>query len=62
MPWQPPDGGHSAAEPVKVEDMMLLVDTMLENTSADDEKVQHCNTFTLLDKGSVDYIYIYFLF
>ncbi|KAM3585322.1 uncharacterized protein V6R79_014231 [Siganus canaliculatus] len=39
MPWHVPDGNQSAAETVKVEDMMLLVDTMLENTSADDEKV-----------------------
>ncbi|XP_068563160.1 centrosomal protein of 70 kDa-like isoform X2 [Cebidichthys violaceus] len=39
MPWQPCDGGHNAAEAVKVEDMLLLVDTMLENTSADDDKV-----------------------
>ncbi|XP_068446740.1 centrosomal protein of 70 kDa isoform X2 [Clinocottus analis] len=38
MPWQPCDGGHHAAEAVKVEDMLLLVDTMLENTSADDEQ------------------------
>lgn len=42
MPWQP-DGGHDAAEAVKVEDMMLLVDTLLEDTSTDSEKVeQHC--------------------
>ncbi|XP_037640854.1 centrosomal protein of 70 kDa isoform X2 [Sebastes umbrosus] len=39
MPWQPSDGGHNAAEAVKVEDMMLLVDTLLENTSTDEEKV-----------------------
>ncbi|XP_041822220.1 centrosomal protein of 70 kDa isoform X2 [Chelmon rostratus] len=39
MPWQNSDGGHDAAEAVKVEDMMLLVDTMLENTSTDDDKV-----------------------
>ncbi|KAK9524321.1 hypothetical protein VZT92_018170 [Zoarces viviparus] len=39
MPWQPCDGGHNAAEAVTVEDMLLLVDTMLENTSADDDKV-----------------------
>ncbi len=39
MPWQLSDGGHNAAEAVKVEDMMLLVDIMLENTSTDDEKV-----------------------
>ncbi|XP_029924274.1 centrosomal protein of 70 kDa [Myripristis murdjan] len=38
MPWQP-DGGHDAAEAVKVEDMMLLVDTLLEDTSTDSEKV-----------------------
>lgn len=40
MPWLTADGGHSAAEAVKVEDMMLVVDTMLENTAADDEKVE----------------------
>ncbi|KAG7999412.1 Centrosomal protein of 70 kDa [Nibea albiflora] len=39
MPWQPSDGGHNATEAVKVEDMMMLVDTLLENTSTDDEKV-----------------------
>ncbi|XP_010743904.2 centrosomal protein of 70 kDa isoform X1 [Larimichthys crocea] len=38
MPWQPSDGVHNAAEAVKVEDMMLLVDTLLENTSTDNEK------------------------
>lgn len=47
MPWQPSDGGHAASEVVKMEDMMLLVDTMLENTATDDEKVQHCKTFIL---------------
>lgn len=40
MPWQPSDGVHNAAEAVKVEDMMLLVDTLLENTSTDNEKVK----------------------
>uniref|UniRef100_A0A8C9YG91 Centrosomal protein of 70 kDa n=1 Tax=Sander lucioperca TaxID=283035 RepID=A0A8C9YG91_SANLU len=39
MPWQPPDGGHNAVEALKVEDMMLLVDTMLENTLSGEEKV-----------------------
>ncbi|XP_038571591.1 centrosomal protein of 70 kDa-like [Micropterus salmoides] len=39
MPWQPSHGGCNAAEAVKVEDMMLLVDTMLENASTDNEKV-----------------------
>ncbi|XP_070711835.1 centrosomal protein of 70 kDa [Pempheris klunzingeri] len=39
MPWQPCDGGQGAADAVKVEDMMLLVDSMLENTSTDDGKV-----------------------
>lgn len=41
MPWQPSDGGHNATEAVKVEDMMLLVDIMLENISTDNEKVEH---------------------
>lgn len=36
MPWQPPNEDPGA---VKVEDMMLLVDTLLENTETDDEKV-----------------------
>lgn len=35
-------GGDNAAEAVKVEDMMLLVDTILENSAADDEKVELC--------------------
>ncbi|XP_031707560.1 centrosomal protein of 70 kDa isoform X1 [Anarrhichthys ocellatus] len=39
MPWQPCNGSHNAADAVTVEDMLLLVDTMLENTSADDDKV-----------------------
>ncbi|XP_026157518.1 centrosomal protein of 70 kDa isoform X2 [Mastacembelus armatus] len=39
MPWQTSDGGHSSTEAVTVEDLMLLVDTMLENTSTDEEKV-----------------------
>ncbi|XP_022066974.1 centrosomal protein of 70 kDa isoform X2 [Acanthochromis polyacanthus] len=38
MPWQLCEGVHNAAEEVKVEDMMLLVDTMLETTSTDDQK------------------------
>lgn len=37
MPWQPLD--VNAAEAVKVEDVMLLVDTLLENVSADDQQV-----------------------
>uniref|UniRef100_H2SPN9 Centrosomal protein of 70 kDa n=1 Tax=Takifugu rubripes TaxID=31033 RepID=H2SPN9_TAKRU len=39
MPCLTTDDGHSAAEAVKVEDMMLLVDTILENSAADDDKV-----------------------
>ncbi|XP_030607459.1 centrosomal protein of 70 kDa isoform X2 [Archocentrus centrarchus] len=39
MPWQPWDGDCNTDEVVKVENMMLLVDTMLENVSADDEEV-----------------------
>uniref|UniRef100_A0A3Q3VYA1 Centrosomal protein of 70 kDa n=1 Tax=Mola mola TaxID=94237 RepID=A0A3Q3VYA1_MOLML len=38
-PWQTGEGDHRPAEEVKVEDMMLLVNTMLENTATDDEKV-----------------------
>nr|XP_040025315.1 centrosomal protein of 70 kDa-like [Gasterosteus aculeatus aculeatus] len=37
MPWKPRDGGHTVA--VKVEDMLMLVDSMLENTSAEEDKV-----------------------
>lgn len=40
MPCLTTDGGHNAAATVKVEDMKLLVDTILENTVADDEKVE----------------------
>lgn len=36
MPWQPPHEDSGAA---KVEDMMLLVDSLLENTETDDGKV-----------------------
>uniref|UniRef100_A0A3Q0T982 Centrosomal protein of 70 kDa n=1 Tax=Amphilophus citrinellus TaxID=61819 RepID=A0A3Q0T982_AMPCI len=39
MPWQPWDGDCNTDEVVKVENMMLVVDTMLENVSADDEEV-----------------------
>lgn len=36
MPWQP---SVNTADAVKVEDMMRLVDTLLENVSADDQQV-----------------------
>lgn len=42
MPWKPRDGGHTVA--VKVEDMLMLVDSMLENTSAEEDKVPPCAT------------------
>lgn len=42
MPCLTTDVGDNAAEAVKVEDMMLLVDTILENSAADDEKVELC--------------------
>lgn len=38
MPLQQPCD-HDAAEGVKVEDMMLLVETLVENVSADDKQV-----------------------
>lgn len=40
MPCLITDDGHIPAEAVKVEDMMLLLDTMLENTATDDETVE----------------------
>ncbi|XP_040929841.2 centrosomal protein of 70 kDa-like isoform X2 [Betta splendens] len=40
VPWQPPDSGASSTEAVKVEDMMVLVDSLLENTcTGDDQKL-----------------------
>lgn len=39
VPWQPPDSGTGSAEAVKVEDMMVLVDSLLENTCTGDEQV-----------------------
>lgn len=39
MPCLTTDDGHIPAEAVKVEDMMLLLDTMLENTATDEDKV-----------------------
>ncbi|XP_036947189.1 centrosomal protein of 70 kDa [Acanthopagrus latus] len=44
MPWQSTGGDHGAVEAAKVEDMMLQVDTMLENISTDDEKVRRTPT------------------
>lgn len=46
MPCLTADDGHIPAEAVKVEDMMLLLDTMLENTAADDETVELCMSKT----------------
>ncbi|KAJ3584069.1 hypothetical protein NHX12_014565 [Muraenolepis orangiensis] len=34
-PWRPADDGRVAAEAVRVEDLMLLVDTLLEDTEAE---------------------------
>ncbi|XP_069031362.1 centrosomal protein of 70 kDa-like isoform X3 [Embiotoca jacksoni] len=48
LPWQPCDGVQDCGEAVRVEDMMLLVDTMLENTSTDHDKALQSPTwFTL---------------
>ncbi|XP_055362861.1 centrosomal protein of 70 kDa-like isoform X2 [Betta splendens] len=38
VPWQPPDSGASSTEAVKVEDMMVLVDSLLENTCTGDDQ------------------------
>uniref|UniRef100_A0A3B4Y1N5 Centrosomal protein of 70 kDa n=1 Tax=Seriola lalandi dorsalis TaxID=1841481 RepID=A0A3B4Y1N5_SERLL len=50
VPGELSDGGHEATEAVKVEDMMLTVDTMLENTSADNKVPRSPTRYTL---GSV---------
>lgn len=42
MPCLTTDDGHIPVDTVKVEDMMLLLDTMLENAATDDEKVELC--------------------
>lgn len=47
MPLQPCDGGYNTDEAAEVGDMLLLVDAMLENASADD-KVQVCYSFFFL--------------
>lgn len=47
MPLQPCDGGYNTDEGAEVGDMMLLVDAMLENASADD-KVEVCYSFVVL--------------
>ncbi|XP_056157453.1 centrosomal protein of 70 kDa [Lampris incognitus] len=39
MPWQPSNNDQNLPESVRVEDLMLLVDTMLEDTSIDDERI-----------------------
>lgn len=36
-PWQPEDGAAPRAECVKVEDVMLMVDTLLDETAPDDK-------------------------
>lgn len=45
MPLQPSDCAHNSTEPVKVEDMMLLVDSMLENTSTDEKVELYYSTY-----------------
>ncbi|XP_029024393.3 centrosomal protein of 70 kDa-like isoform X1 [Betta splendens] len=48
VPWQPPDSGASSTEAVKVEDMMVLVDSLLENTCTGDDQTERSPTpFTL---------------
>lgn len=55
MPWQPSDGDTDAAEALKVEDMISLVETLLENTATDDEKAKHCITFALVPEIMSDF-------
>ncbi|KAG7241047.1 hypothetical protein INR49_026078 [Caranx melampygus] len=40
VPGELCDGVHDCAEGAKVEEMMCVVDTMLEKSCADDEKVE----------------------
>ncbi|XP_026219205.1 centrosomal protein of 70 kDa isoform X2 [Anabas testudineus] len=47
MPLQPSDCAHNSTEPVKVEDMMLLVDSMLENTYTDEKMLRSPTPYTL---------------
>ncbi|XP_029353096.1 centrosomal protein of 70 kDa isoform X2 [Echeneis naucrates] len=47
MAGQFSDGSHDATEAVKVEEMMLMVDTMLESTSVDDKMVRSPTRYTL---------------
>lgn len=36
-PWQPEDGARPRSECVKVEDVMRMVDTLLDQTAPDDK-------------------------
>ncbi|XP_022615932.1 centrosomal protein of 70 kDa isoform X2 [Seriola dumerili] len=47
VPGELSDSSHEATEAVKVEDMMLTVDTMLENTSADNKVLRSPTRYTL---------------
>ncbi|XP_039463474.1 centrosomal protein of 70 kDa isoform X3 [Oreochromis aureus] len=47
MPLQPCDGGYNTDEGAEVGDMMLLVDAMLENASADDKVLRSPTRHTL---------------
>lgn len=39
LPWHPEDRAGAQAECVKVEDVMLMVDTLLDETAPDDKVV-----------------------
>nr|XP_012778156.1 centrosomal protein of 70 kDa isoform X2 [Maylandia zebra] len=47
MPLQPCDGGYNTDEAAEVGDMLLLVDAMLENASADDKVLRSPTRHTL---------------
>ncbi|KAK3528307.1 hypothetical protein QTP86_030862, partial [Hemibagrus guttatus] len=40
LPWQPEDEAHPQSKCVKVEDVMLMVDTMLDQTAPDDKMLR----------------------
>lgn len=42
LPWQLPDSGHAPTDAGKVEDMILLLDTILESTTIDEKVKVRC--------------------
>lgn len=49
LPWQLQDGACHQSECVKVEDVMLMVDTLLDETAPDDKVALFLHTFRTRD-------------